>query len=139
MYRSEPPKSHAPIVPKRRESTRSTPLLSAVARIVQPRPTIRYASAVRDSVLSGWHEPHLTQTSWERERYKRQRCPKSADVQLSEAIFKTLPREVYECIISQLEQIYLGQEGPCSACYLRDLYSLSLVSRTWDKVTISHM
>jgi hypothetical protein len=139
MDSSDPSKSHTAITPKRRKSTRSTPLLTAVARIIQPRPTIRSASAAEDTTHPVWHEPHLTQTSWELERHKRQRHPKSVEVQLSETIFKALPREVYECIISQLEQVHLGEDEPCPACQLRDLHSLSLVSRAWDKVTISHM
>ncbi|PVH99115.1 hypothetical protein DM02DRAFT_680132 [Periconia macrospinosa] len=55
-------------------------------------------------------------------------------------IFRTLPREVYECILLQLERMYLGCGGKsCSECYVRDLYSLSLTSRAWDRVVNPRM
>ncbi|KAL6711174.1 hypothetical protein ACN47E_005705 [Coniothyrium glycines] len=44
-----------------------------------------------------------------------------------------LPREVYDCIIAQLEQIYMLQHGTYQQCYLKDLHSLALTSRAWDK------
>ncbi|KAF2133530.1 hypothetical protein P153DRAFT_282090 [Dothidotthia symphoricarpi CBS 119687] len=47
--------------------------------------------------------------------------------------FQNLPREVYDCIIAQLEQIHLGQTQTCRSCYLKDLYGLSLTSRSWSK------
>ncbi|KAF1841952.1 uncharacterized protein K460DRAFT_388761 [Cucurbitaria berberidis CBS 394.84] len=50
-----------------------------------------------------------------------------------------LPREVYDCIVAQLEQIHLDHDRACSSCYLKDLYSLSLTSRMWDKAATAQM
>jgi hypothetical protein len=85
------------------------------------------------------HEPHLVRTFWELQRHKRQRPSKTAEHEFPVAIFQSLPREVYECIVTQLELLHLRQDDPCSACYLKDLWSLSLVNRAWNKVTISPM
>lgn len=50
-----------------------------------------------------------------------------------------LPREIYDCIVSQLEHIHLQQDQGCPTCYLHDLYSLSLASRAWDKAATLQM
>lgn len=47
------------------------------------------------------------------------------------SLFNRLPREIYDCIIAQLEQVYLGQGQECPSCYLKDLHSLSLTSQSW--------
>lgn len=49
-------------------------------------------------------------------------------------IFQMLPREVYACILQQLEVLHFGTDAQsCTTCYLRDLYNLALTSRAWDK------
>ncbi|KAB2577132.1 uncharacterized protein LTHEOB_362 [Lasiodiplodia theobromae] len=49
-------------------------------------------------------------------------------------IFQILPREVYACILQQLEVLHFGNDAQsCTTCYLRDLYNLALTSRAWDK------
>lgn len=49
-------------------------------------------------------------------------------------IFQKLPREVYACIVQQLEVLHFGRgTQSCTTCYLRDLHSLALTSRAWDK------
>jgi hypothetical protein len=138
-HRNAPPTSHTTKLPVRRKSTRSTPLLAAAGRVVQPRPTIKPTFAVNDLIRPGGHEPHLIKTPWELERHKKHKPSKSVERELSAAIFEDMPREVYECIITQLEQLHLHQDDQCPACYLKDLHGLSLVSRAWDKATISHM
>ncbi|OJD17726.1 hypothetical protein AJ78_02191 [Emergomyces pasteurianus Ep9510] len=47
---------------------------------------------------------------------------------------KPLPQEVYDCILSHLQYSHLAPncEG-CLTCYMRDLYSLALTSRAWEK------
>ncbi|KAH6545739.1 hypothetical protein HBI81_008770 [Parastagonospora nodorum] len=97
-------------------------------------------SAFGSSSSPVWHEtPHITKTSWwGLERHRRQR-PETAKSRLPANMFRHLPREIYDCIIAQLEIIHLDQERPCSACNLRDLHSLSLVSRAWDKATVTPM
>ncbi|KAF2828636.1 hypothetical protein CC86DRAFT_444791 [Ophiobolus disseminans] len=113
----------------------------------QPLPPSTSQSRLRSSmaiggVVYGWQEPHLTKTPWELERHKKRsrwRRSKVVENELPVAVFKILPKEVYQCIVVQLEQIHLRQTESCSSCYLRDLHSLSLVSRAWDKATTSRM
>ncbi|KAF1365330.1 hypothetical protein EJ07DRAFT_75800, partial [Lizonia empirigonia] len=54
-------------------------------------------------------------------------------------IFKRLPREVYECIVAQLDQVHLQDDQACQPCYLRDLHSLALTSRAWDRAATLQM
>ncbi|GME63294.1 hypothetical protein GTA08_BOTSDO05599 [Neofusicoccum parvum] len=49
-------------------------------------------------------------------------------------IFQALPREVYACVLQQLEVLHFGRGAQsCTTCYLRDLYNIALTSRSWDK------
>jgi hypothetical protein len=105
----------------------------------QPRPACRSTLSVGGTVHLGWQEPRLTKTPWELERHKRQKPKKVVQTPFPERFFKKLPKEVYECIVVQLEQLHLAQDQPCPACRLRDFHSLSLVSRAWDKATIPWM
>ncbi|RMZ71430.1 cyclin domain F-box [Pyrenophora seminiperda CCB06] len=43
--------------------------------------------------------------------------------------------EVYDCIVAQLEQIYMhnNDDQACPSCYLRDLHSLTRTSRVWSR------
>ncbi|KAK2789773.1 hypothetical protein FQN52_005899 [Onygenales sp. PD_12] len=47
---------------------------------------------------------------------------------------KPLPQEVYDCILSHLQFSHSApnSEG-CMTCFMRDLYSLALTSRAWEK------
>ncbi|KAF2872210.1 hypothetical protein BDV95DRAFT_38823 [Massariosphaeria phaeospora] len=85
--------------------------------------------------------PHLTKTPWEQERHKRNsiRRRRKLDYPLPGHIFKRLPREVYDCVVEQLEQLHFGQDEACPSCYLKDLYNLSLTSRAWDRATTLQM
>ncbi|KAI1983993.1 hypothetical protein LOZ54_004701 [Ophidiomyces ophidiicola] len=48
---------------------------------------------------------------------------------------KCLPPEVYECILAQLQILHLGGHGEgCITCLMRDLHSLSLTNRAWERV-----
>lgn len=88
------------------------------------------------------HVPRLIKTPWELERHKRQRSAwKRApnEALLPQHVFQNLPREVYDCILKQLEQLYFAQDQPCPSCYLKDLCSLSLTSRRWERATTLHM
>lgn len=58
---------------------------------------------------------------------------------MSQGISKTLPKEVLECIITQIETMHLERSEACLSCYLGDLHSLSLVSRAWEKAARSRM
>ncbi|ODH31981.1 hypothetical protein ACO22_03408 [Paracoccidioides brasiliensis] len=47
---------------------------------------------------------------------------------------KPLPQEVFDCIFSHLHYSHSApNSGGCVTCYMRDLYSLSLTSRAWEK------
>lgn len=106
-------------------------------------PVPQLEAGIRSSILfqipESPHEdletPHLTKTPWELERHKKQSLWRRSKVayQFPTFYFKNLPKEVYDCLVTQLEQIYLRDERACPSCHLRDLYNLSLVSRAWDK------
>lgn len=51
-----------------------------------------------------------------------------------------LPSEVYDCILDQLQLLHTTPyaEG-CTTCYMRDLYSLTLTSRVWEKAARSKL
>lgn len=85
--------------------------------------------------------PHLTKTPWELERHKKASTWKrSTPTQHFPAnVFKKLPREIYNCILAQLEHLHLRDDQACLPCYLKDLYSLSRTSRAWDKAARSIM
>ncbi|KAL5418301.1 hypothetical protein PMIN04_007344 [Paraphaeosphaeria minitans] len=85
--------------------------------------------------------PRLTRTPWEVERYKRNSVWKRApqEAQLPQHVFKNLPREVYDCILEWLELQCLGKNQQCPPCYLRDLCSLSLTSRAWDRAATNQL
>lgn len=45
-----------------------------------------------------------------------------------------LPAEVYDCILVHLEQLHtVPHADGCTTCFMRDLYSLTLTSRAWEK------
>ncbi|KAI9778906.1 MAG: hypothetical protein M1835_004818 [Candelina submexicana] len=49
-------------------------------------------------------------------------------------VFKRLPQEIYDCVLQHLRVVHLDPLSPsCATCYLRDLYSLALTSRLWDR------
>jgi len=49
-------------------------------------------------------------------------------------MFKRLPQEIYDCILEQLKVLHSNPlSASCATCYLRDLYSLALTSRAWDR------
>ncbi|CAI6340063.1 unnamed protein product [Periconia digitata] len=84
----------------------------------------------------------LASAPWELTRRKTRlqlrRTQSSLDLPMN--IFRKLPREVYECILLQLENMHLGRDGQgCSQCYVRDLYHLCLTSRSWDRVANPRM
>ncbi|EZF48748.1 hypothetical protein H103_07672 [Trichophyton rubrum CBS 288.86] len=56
------------------------------------------------------------------------------DQQPMQVFTNRLPDEVYECILSHLWSLHVSSctEG-CLTCYMRDLYSLSLTNRAWEK------
>ncbi|KAF2735018.1 hypothetical protein EJ04DRAFT_552221 [Polyplosphaeria fusca] len=85
--------------------------------------------------------PHLTKTPWEIERSKRNSTWRRTKLEPSapSQLFKRLPREVYDCIMGQLEQLHFAQEQACSSCYLRDLHSLCLTNRAWDRAATAQM
>lgn len=58
----------------------------------------------------------------------------------SRALFKALPPEVYDCILQQLRILHETPESQsCQTCHLRDLCSLSLTNRAWDKAVVKRL
>ncbi|KAF1947848.1 hypothetical protein EJ02DRAFT_472252 [Clathrospora elynae] len=125
--------------PKERLSTRprSVAVPKVAVRTSHPVTTEKAPlSAVSEiTAYYGWDVPHLTKTPWELERSKKHSTRKQsrASKEFPKHVFENLPREIYHCIVSQLNQMYLGDEKACSSCYLGDLHSLSLTSRAWEK------
>ncbi len=56
------------------------------------------------------------------------------------AFFQNLPPEVYDCILQQLR---IFHEDPrslsCQTCHMRDLCSLSMTNRAWDKAVVKRL
>ncbi|KAI9934210.1 hypothetical protein ASPWEDRAFT_26108 [Aspergillus wentii DTO 134E9] len=52
-----------------------------------------------------------------------------------EPVFKRVPQEVYDVILDQLQLLHTTshQSSGCLTCYQRDLHSLSLTCRPWEK------
>ncbi|KIW08143.1 uncharacterized protein PV09_01075 [Verruconis gallopava] len=82
--------------------------------------------------------PRLVKTPWEADRSMRASMPRSTRrpaagrSSLPERIFRELPDEIYERIVTRLELNYFcDASGTCINCYTRDLYNLSLTSRAW--------
>lgn len=49
-------------------------------------------------------------------------------------LFKRLPPAIYECIMQHLSTLHLSVSSTsCATCYMRDLCSLALTSRAWDR------
>lgn len=135
MYRSEASRSLAASQVENRTS---------VASVVpshdrdRARHSIRASSLTTQSSVSAYEcydVPHLIKTPWELERRKRNSAWRRTKTEnpFPARMFKNLPREVYDCIVEQVQKLHLGQDQPCPPCYLKDLYNLSLTSRAWDK------
>lgn len=49
-------------------------------------------------------------------------------------VFQRLPPEIYDCILRLLKEFHYDPlSASCQTCYLRDLCSLGLTSRAWDR------
>jgi hypothetical protein len=58
---------------------------------------------------------------------------RAAKPSLPSHVFKNLPREIYACIAKQVAMSQAYSEC-CRSCVLRDICSLALTSRAWEKV-----
>ncbi|KAL1971230.1 hypothetical protein VTN77DRAFT_182 [Rasamsonia byssochlamydoides] len=57
-----------------------------------------------------------------------------------EPAIKRLPSKVYECILTQLQSLHEGAyQSGCVTCFQRDLHSLALTSRAWEKAVRSKL
>ena len=55
-------------------------------------------------------------------------------------VFRGLPPEIYDCILQQLRKSHEDSTSQsCQTCHLRDLCSLALTSRAWDKAVVKRM
>lgn len=49
-------------------------------------------------------------------------------------MFRRLPQEIYDCILGQLQLLHTTSfPAGCITCFMRDLHSLALTSRLWEK------
>lgn len=95
------------------------------------------------SIYHNIDPPHLVPTPWESDRRKwhpaiihrrsiqRKRIPAR--------LFQTMPREIYDCILAHIRILDLKGDRACSSCYLRDMVSLSLVSKAWNRAAIAQL
>jgi len=141
----EPSRPRSISVSTNRSSTTSRTVVVPKAAI---RSSTRYADAEipirsihKDAAYDAWAVPRLTKTPWELERGRRNSTRRRSRpiYQFPAHIFKKLPREVYDCILAQLDLIYQDRSQACASCYLGDLHSLSLTSRAWDKAASAVM
>jgi hypothetical protein len=93
--------------------------------------------------------PKLVKTPWEADRskdrkaFQRQFPPATVlaprpvtPKALPSRFFQDLPKEVYDCILRQLENVHFCHAaGVCVSCYLSDITSLSLTSRAWERAS----
>lgn len=81
--------------------------------------------------------PKLVKTPWEAERSTKSYIPRTrrpAPRNFPSRFFERLPDEVYQCIVTQLGETYFSDEfGTCTTCYMKDLHSLTLTSRGWER------
>ena len=55
-------------------------------------------------------------------------------------VFRGLPPEIYDCVLQQLRRSHEDSTSQsCQTCHLRDLCSLALTSRAWDKAVVKRM
>ncbi|KAI9678880.1 MAG: hypothetical protein M1829_001864 [Trizodia sp. TS-e1964] len=54
--------------------------------------------------------------------------------------FHSLPQEIYDCIMKQLKILHSDPLSPsCATCYLRDLHSIALTSKTFCRAVTPHL
>jgi hypothetical protein len=131
-----------------RESLASLTTVSTSGTTLPTRPSTAGSFSSRRSSMTSFNSmssydnfevvPKLIRTPWEADRSKRSysstRKRPSTAASLPARIFRDLPVEIYDCILAQLEQSYFCESvGTCTACYMKDLSSLALTSRTWER------
>ena len=91
-----------------------------------------YASyASQNSIYS---QAHTTATSMGSRRSSFTTQLKARSTQPLAQVFKGLPPSIYDCILQQLKILHNEQYmQSCATCYQRDLHSLALTSRAWDR------
>lgn len=106
------------------------------AAVQPPSPSSRTSSvssfksnySVASTAPTTVYSPTSPTSSW-------RQCDSAASLdKILEPVFKRLPQEVYDNILSQLELLHTGShQNGCLTCFQRDLHSLSLTSRVWEK------
>lgn len=78
--------------------------------------------------------PPIALPGSQRSSYGKTPQPKSRCTTPGERAFQRLPPAVYDCILVHLRAFHEDASSlSCSTCYLRDMHSLALVSRKWDR------
>jgi len=87
--------------------------------------------------------PILVPTPWELERSTRkrhsQRRPRVASRPLPRRIFEQLPREIYHCILDQLEDLHVRGAEVDAIGRQTDLKALLLVNKRWHRAAREHL
>jgi hypothetical protein len=132
-----------------RESLASLTTVSTSKSVFSARPSTSGSFATKRSSLTSFGSsnkydhfedvPKLIRTPWEANRSKRSHSTRTRPVTAKPfpaRIFEELPQEIYECIVQQLQLSYFNDSaGTCTTCYMKDLYSLTLTSRSWERFT----
>jgi hypothetical protein len=129
---------------KSRSSTSSVASLHMTYLSVDSIPSRRSSVTTYTSVSSAGIKfdaiPTLTKTPWELERHRKLPAGRRQKQKVFPPhIFKTLPKEVYDCIVKQLGNLHFGENKSCPSCYLKDLYNLALTSRAWDRAATAQL
>ncbi|XP_014555041.1 hypothetical protein COCVIDRAFT_103430 [Bipolaris victoriae FI3] len=124
---------------KRRASStlRSVAIPQVVVRT--PRHSVIKATGPHFSDETSYSDRRSIFSSHTSRQFQHSRVDSDVGYQMPGYFHKSLPREVYDCIVAQLGPIHMDQEGACATCYLKDLHSLSLTSRAWGKAASAAM
>lgn len=92
-----------------------------------------YASLPSNPLISSAIPPSLSSLSSQRSSFVNRQKLRSTNP--PHPVFQHLPLEIYEYVLSQLSNFHNSQSSTsCQTCYVRDLCSLALTNRTWDRV-----
>ena len=123
---------------------RTSPVPSGIAQHSDYARVARISATSLNKVprQADYEVPHLVKTPWELERHARKSMwisRSSHEREVPTYTLKSLPEEVYDCIVSKLEDVHLRDDKACPPCYLRDLHSLTLTSRAWERAARSQL
>ena len=119
-------------------STQSNASKFSIDSLFSRRPSVASQSSI-STFTSHETPPTLIKTPWEAERAKNPRQTRRK-LSLSTRFFQLMPPEIYDCILRQLEVVHLDSSlTSCGTCFIKDLCSLALASKSWSRPVRSRM